>query len=147
MKIIDDFESATPDHTIRLVLEIEPIYALKIAKALYAQATGTPVTFTEKEKQDLNATSQTIIRRYQEQDIDYIGQSYEIWARGKRRIVLGFRREPDMYLGRDIGRNFLEACNHFFNFVCFSDGQYNPKNNTVAGHILFTIDPASEHGK
>lgn len=110
-----------------------------LAKALHYQANGTPKVFTLEDQQTLNNTAETIISRISEQDIDYTGRKYEIWAKGKRRVHLGFKREPDILLGHDYGRSFLEACIHYFTCVMFCDRAYNPTKNTISGYVLYGL--------
>jgi len=135
MKLIDPDNDPQP--TIRFMLELEPMDALVIGKALHLQGIRIGDPFNNKEAQVLRQASQAIIARFKEQDIHYTGRHYEIWARGKRRLRLGFKREPDIYLGSDIGRNFLEACHHFFTCIQYTAGAYNIKKNTISGHELF----------
>ena len=137
MKLIDTDNDNNNQPTIRFMLELGYMDGLVIGKALHLQGMRLGDPFNDREAQLLRQTSQAIIARYKEQDILYTGKEYEIWARGKRRLRLGFKREPDMYLGSDTGRNFLEACIHFFTCIQYTAGAYNIKKNTISGHELF----------
>ena len=125
--------------TIRLMLEVTPTTAITIAKALRSQATGIPSIFTLENNTELLEVSQILISRMSAEQADYPGTLYEIWAKGKRRTHLGFKREPDIQLGKDYGRNFIEACVHFFTCVMICDGAYNPRKNTLSGYMLYGI--------
>lgn len=122
---------------IRLMMEVEPNDLFAIAKALRSQATGVPSVTTLEDNARLLELFQTVISRIEEEQADYRGQQYEIWARGKRRRSLAFKREPDMVIGKAYGKNFIDACHHFCTCVLYCDDAYNPRNNTLSGYILY----------
>jgi hypothetical protein len=109
--------------TVRLMLEVEPNDLFAIAKALRSQSTGVPVVTTLEDNVRLMEISQTIISRISEEQAHYPGHLYEIWAKGKRRAHLGWKREPDMMIGKEFGRSFLDACIHYW--VLQSEEQYS----------------------
>lgn len=137
MRLLDPDNDNKDQPTIKLMLELEPLDALRIAKALHLQGMKIGESFNEKEAQMLRETAQVIISRHKDQDIDYTGRHYDIWTRGKRRLHLGFKREEDIYLGMDLGRNFLEACHHYFTCVQYTGGAYNITKNTLSGYQLY----------
>jgi hypothetical protein len=60
--------------------------------------------------------AKTINERVQERTIDYSGERYVIMAKGRRRLRLGQKREPDLFIGSDYGTNFIDACHSYFMF-------------------------------
>lgn len=136
MRIIDTKQLTK--RTMRLMLEVTPSTAIAIAKALRSQATGIPVVHTLEENVDLLEVTQTIISQISEEQAHYPGTLYEIWAKGKIRAHLGFKREPDMMIGKAFGRNFIDACIHYCCGIMISNGAYNTNNNTLGGYVLFT---------
>jgi hypothetical protein len=135
IRILDN-KQVTPE-TIRLMLEVTPECAVSIAIALEAQARGVQCVFKVEENIELLQTSKKISMRISEGQAEYPGKLYEIWAKGKIRKHLGFRREKDMYMGKEYGRNFLDACLHFFTNIMYCNGAYNERNNTLSGHVLY----------
>lgn len=133
-----NFQDNQPKQTYRLMLEVTPSTMIAMAKALRSQATGVPVVHTLEEYVALSEVAQKIISRISEEQDAYPGKVYQIWAKGKRRSHLGFKREPDMFIGSAIGRNFLDSCIHFCTCICFTHGAYNPKDNTLGGYILYS---------
>jgi hypothetical protein len=120
------------------MLEVEPNDLFTIAKALRSQATGVPVVHTLEDNVRLLEISQGITSRISEEQVEYPGKLYDIWAKGKVRAHLGFKREPDMMVGKAFGKSFLDACIYYCTCVMFTNGAYNPKNNTLGGYILYT---------
>jgi hypothetical protein len=80
----------------------------------------------------------TIQNRVNEMTIDYNGEKYIIMAKGRRRLSLGFKKEPDLYIGSDYGTNFIEACKGYFTFHTDRD-KFNEKKLTYYGRSLFGV--------
>jgi DNA-binding PadR family transcriptional regulator len=119
------------------MLEVTPTTALTIAKALRSQVTGVPVVFTLEDNIELLKTSKFIISRLDEEQTEDSDKLYEIWAKGRIRSHLFFKREKDILIGKEYGRNFLDACQHYFSNYMHSKEAYNPRKNTLSGHTLY----------
>jgi hypothetical protein len=99
---------------------------------------GDPVHFTDRTRAAFLNVAQTLRESVKEKSVDYSGEKYIIMAKGRRKINLGFKREPDLYIGSDYGTNFIEAC-HFY-FMFHSQGnKFNEKNLTYCGRTLFGL--------
>jgi hypothetical protein len=120
------------------MLEVTPNTAITIAKALRSQATGIQVAHRLEESQALQDVSHMIIDQITDYQDEYPGKLYDIWAKGKRRAHLGYKREPDIRIGNALGKNFLDACIHYCSCIMFCNGAYNPKDNTLGGYVLYT---------
>jgi hypothetical protein len=126
------------DSKIRILLQGDRTRFITIAKILYSvgQKEKLPenLKLFDEDKQALIKLALELDRQSKEDSKDYSGKIYYIWGRDRR--MLGKKR-PDVYLGHNVGVNFIEACQDFFTFVCKTKrGVYNPKRNTLAGYDL-----------
>jgi len=137
MKITDTQQKIT----LRVLLDEEFNTIFLLAKTL-VNIDQESIVISHEERQTLKKIGITLVHRIQEQDIDYCGKKYQIYARGKRSLRNWFRRYPDIFVGEDTGRNFLDACNHYFTCIQYTMGAYNIKKNTLAGHELY--DPENK---
>jgi hypothetical protein len=99
---------------------------------------GDPVHFNNITKAAFLNLAKTLEERVKECTIDYDGVKYIIMAKGRRRLMLGFKREPDLYIGSDYGTNFIEACKGYF-MLHYNSDKFNEKNLTYYGRSLFGI--------
>lgn len=135
---------AEPEPT-RVLLE-EDLYALETLSDLithYAkEQPGDPIHFNDITRAAFLSRAKTINDRVKERTVDYSGERYIIMAKGRRKLLQGFKREPDLYIGSDYGTNFMEACR--FYFMLHSRGNhFNEKNLTYCGRTLFGL-PAKD---
>jgi len=63
--------------------------------------------------------------------------SYELWLRGRRRLYLWGRREPDMFIDNIAGTSFNDAC-YFFYAYTKNEKYYKRRRNKYKGHDLIT---------
>jgi hypothetical protein len=97
-----------------------------------------PDYFTDRTKTGFQRIAKTLSDRVDQRSIDYTGGKYIIMAKGRRKISLGFKREPDLFIGEECGLNFIEACRSFFSFGSYYSS-YNQKRNTLCGRMLFGL--------
>jgi hypothetical protein len=123
----------------RVLLE-EDLYALKTLSDLIInyskEQPGDPIHFNSITKAAFLSIAKTLSDRVRELSIDYSGGKYIIMAKGRRRLTLGFKREPDIYIGSDYGVNFIDACRNFFMTNPYWDS-FNQRKITFCGRILF----------
>jgi hypothetical protein len=126
---------------VRVLIE-EDVWALQtLSQILTYYGTmehGDPIHFNNITKVAFLNLAKTLEDRVKECTIDYGGVKYIIMAKGRRRLSLGFKREPDLYIGSDYGTNFIEACNGYFTLHSHRD-KFNEKNLTYYGRSLFGI--------
>jgi hypothetical protein len=124
----------------RVLLE-EDLFALDTISDLLTFYVETqpddPIHFNRTTKNAFLNIAKTIRERVNERSIDFNGEKYIIMAKGRRRLTLGFKREPDLYIGSEWGLNFLEACQSFFVANPFYS-RYNYRKNSYCGRHLFT---------
>jgi hypothetical protein len=99
---------------------------------------GDPVHFTDRTRVSFLNVAQTLRDRVREKSVDFSGEKYIIMAKGRRKLNLGFKREPDLYIGSDYGTNFIEAC-HFYFMLNSRGNKFNEKNLTYCGRTLFGL--------
>jgi hypothetical protein len=97
-----------------------------------------PVHFNSTTKHAFLNIAKRIRERVNEKSINYYGKKYIIMAKGRRKFTLGFKREPDIYIGSDWGLNFIEACQSYFASISYHNG-YNQRKNTYCGRTLFGL--------
>jgi len=125
----------------RVLIE-EDVWALKrLSRMLYA-AKDHQDQFDDITLAAFLSLAKTLEERVNECTIDYGGEKYVIMARGRRRLRLGFKREPDLYIGSEYGTNFVEACQWYFKFQS-RENRFNKKKLTYNGRTLFGL-PAKD---
>jgi hypothetical protein len=124
------------------ILIEEDLETLEKLSYMMEQFTNTqpedPDYFTDRTKTGFQRIAKTLRDRVNERSIDYTGGKYIIMARGRRRLSLGFKREPAIFIGSEYGLNFIEACHSFFPFGPY-DNSYNQRKNTLCGRMLFGL--------
>jgi hypothetical protein len=125
----------------RVLLE-EDLSALETLSDLithYAKVQpGDPVHFNDVTRAAFFSIAKTINERVKERNIDYKGERYIIMAKGRRKLALGLKREPDIYIGSDYGLNFIDACRSFF-MLRSHIYNYNERNNTACRRMLYSL--------
>ena len=125
----------------RVLLE-EDLRALETVSDLLAHyAKVQPIDseyFTIRTRNALLSIAKSLNDRVKEVSIDYEGEKYVIMARGRRRLSMSFKREPDIYIGSDWGVNFIDACRNFF-LIDPHRESFNRRKNTFGGRILFGL--------
>lgn len=125
----------------RVLLE-EDLYALETLSDLITQYAkeqpGDPIHFNDITRAAFLSIAKTINERVKECTIDYSGEKYIIMTKGRRRLALGLKREPDIYIGSDYGLNFIDACRSFFKLRSHIYN-YNERNNTACRRMLFSL--------
>lgn len=125
----------------RVLLE-EDLWALEdLANLLIKYSHEQPMDhlhFYDITKAAFLSIAKTLKGRVNEYNFDYDGEKYVIMAKGRRRLRLGFKREPDLYIGSEYGKNFVEAC-HFFFMIHSRGNNFNEKNLTYYGRALFGL--------
>jgi hypothetical protein len=99
---------------------------------------GDPVHFNNVTRAAFLSIAQTLRNRVEERSINYNGEKYIIMAKGRRKLALGLKREPDIYIGSDYGLNFIDACRSFFKLRSHIYN-YNERNNTACRRMLFNL--------
>lgn len=124
---------------IRILFEedIQALEALQVILEYYGSA-DIKSDFLQRDftKPAFLNMARVIKTRISENFGDYNGKKYIIMVEGRRRLSLGLRREPSVYVGAEYGANFYDACRIFFSYH-FDLGQYNKKRNTLNGRFLF----------
>lgn len=123
------------DKMIRVLIEGPEGDMEAIAKFLRTIANGNKPAWvpTSDQRESLTSIAAAITRRLQEEDPN---KRFHIWVQGRRRLIHGFRKSPDFYVGSDYGRDFYEACrNYFYDFPL-----YGRERNTFMGCNLYPGD-------
>lgn len=125
----------------RVLLE-EDLWALKTLSELLTSYAKTqpedPVHFNDITKAAFLSIAKTLSDKVNERTIDYSGEKYIIMARGRRKFTLGFKREPEIYIGSEYGVNFLDACRMYF-MTSNHRYNYNQRKNTFHGRMLYAL--------
>ncbi len=119
------------DH-LSVLIEGEEYQLELLAKFIRTAGMGNKPAWdlSQEQREHFVSVAADITRRIAEKKVVHV---YHLYARGKRRICLGFKREPDTYLGKGYGHNFIEACD---DLLLFSYG-FNSRNNTYKGREIF----------
>jgi hypothetical protein len=125
----------------RVLLE-EDLNALETLSDLlnkYAkEQPGDPKHFNDTTRAAFLSIVKTINDRVKELIVDYSGERFLIMAKGRRKLALGLKKEPDIYIGSDYGLNFIDACRNFFKLRSHIYN-YNERNNTACRRMLFSL--------
>ena len=131
-----------PEPVPTKVLIEEDLYALDTLSNLLTyfveKQPGDPVHYNETTIDAFISIAKTLKERVKDRMIDYDGEKYIIMAKGRRRLTLGLKREPDIYIGAEYGLNFIDACRSYFMIRCNRD-YYNQRNNTYCGKVLYGL--------
>lgn len=127
---------------IRVLLE-EELSVLQILSDLLTSCARArpvdPANFDDITKVAFLSIFNTIKDTIDERTIDYSGEKYLIMAKGRRKLTLGFKREPDIYIGSEYGLNFIEACQSYFSIYRLFKYGYNLLKNTFYGRMLYAL--------
>jgi hypothetical protein len=120
----------------RLLIE-EDYYTLREALSIITEYINNTTELTSSDKAPIIRFAKSIDNRLRETTPNYQGEKYHIFLRGKRKLGLWFRREPDVFVGSEFGLNFFDACRFHFSCLRNSDStHYNVKKNTFFGRQL-----------
>lgn len=139
-----EFKFAEP-FPIRILIE-EELHSLETLSDLLMYFVETQprdsVHFNDANMDAFKKIALTIKDRVKDITIDYNGEKFIIMAKGRRRFRLGFKKEPDLYIGSDYGTNFIEACFNYF-MLHSKRSKFNEKKLTFCGRILFGLPARS----
>lgn len=126
---------------VRVLIEDDMEALQKLSDLLMYYATvqpWDPVHFNDITKATFLRIFETLNDRIKEQKKDYNGEKYVILAKGRRKLTLGLKREPDLYIGSEYGTNFIEACHSYF-FLHPHRNKFNERKLTYYGRSLFGL--------
>lgn len=99
---------------------------------------GDPLQFNDITKAAFLSIAKTLKDKVQDRSHDYSGEGFIIMAKGRRKLSLGFKREPDIYIGSEYGVNFIDACNSYFS-ASSQRYHFNQRKNTFYGRMLYAM--------